>query len=53
MAVPATASRSAATVAGLGRSLSVSAAPAAIMSGAEQMARSAVSATPVRGTAQK
>ena len=38
---------------GVGRSLSHSAAPVAIRIGAEQMANNAVSATPVRGTAQK
>ena len=53
MAVPATARSSATSVERPGRSLRTSAAPAVIMMGAEQMARSAVSATPVRGTAQK
>src|SRR5262249_57857712 len=53
MAVPATASSNATRVERAGRSFSAKAAPAVIMMGAEQMARSAVSATPVRGTAQK
>jgi hypothetical protein len=53
MAVPPTARSSATSVERAGRSLRVSAAPAVIMIGAEQMASTAVSATPVRGTAQK